>query len=215
MLHGPPSRFAWHRKLAALAERDPRRVAGVLLLVGAITVLMGIITAQALYNGTYSTTQNTISDLGANPLHGGPLKPSAVVFDLAMIVAALLLIGSAYLLQRAFGATFVALSMALFGVGVLGVGIFPENLSGVHTSFAGLAFLGGAITAILSYRTTGRPFRYVALALGTFALLTMIFWMAAPSAFERLLGAGGVERWVVYPVTIWAASYAGWLLHRE
>jgi hypothetical membrane protein len=35
--------------------------------------------------------------------------------------------------------------MFLFGIGLLGVGIFPENLPTLHSSFASVSFLGGAV----------------------------------------------------------------------
>ena len=41
-------------------------VAGVLLFLGGATVLMGIITAEALYPAAYSTHSQSVSDLAAN-----------------------------------------------------------------------------------------------------------------------------------------------------
>src|SRR5215217_4969625 len=47
------------------------KVAGTLLFLAGAVVLMGIITAEALYPASYSTASNTVSDLGA------PYRPRA------------------------------------------------------------------------------------------------------------------------------------------
>ena len=41
-----------------------QKIAGVLLSIAGAAILMGIITAEALYPAPYNTAQNTISDLG-------------------------------------------------------------------------------------------------------------------------------------------------------
>ena len=193
-------------------EREPQRVAGTLLTTGAAVVLLGIITAEAAYSGTYTTTHNTLSDLGADPLNGFSLTPSAVAFDATMIIAGLLLLCAAYALHRAFAWWWLTVPMLLFGVGVIGVGFVPENVNAVHTGFASVAFVGGAVSAITAYRVERVPFKYVSVVLGGVSLL-----MIAAAAFGReqpvgFLGPGGVERWIVYPVTIWIAAFGGYML---
>ncbi len=65
--------------------------AGVLLLLAGFIAFMGIITAEALYPEGYSTSKNAISDLGATePPDSVIEKPSATVFNVAMIVTGLL-----------------------------------------------------------------------------------------------------------------------------
>lgn len=90
--------------------------------------------------------------------------------------------------------------------------LVPENLGHAHTTFASLAFLCGALAAIASYRVVSAPFRYVAVALGAIALTTLLIWAFGAQQPVGFLGEGGIERWVVYPVTIWAAAFAGYLL---
>ena len=200
------------RRIETWLVREPRQVAGTLLTVCAGIVLMGIITAEALYRGNYTTTHNTISDLGANPLHAFTLRPSAVVFDVTMIAAGLLVLGSAYALHRAFGWWRLTIPMTLFGIGVIGVGFVPENVGALHTGFAGTAFIGGAVSAIASYHVGRAPFRELSVVLGCVslvALATSAFAISEPVGF---LGTGGIERWIVYPVTIWVAAFGGYLL---
>lgn len=213
LLSPPPSpQYTARRKVATLIARTPERVAGTCMIIAAVDVLMGIVTAEALYSGNYTTAHNTISDLGANPIGGTIPKASAIVFDVSMITTGLLILASAYLLYRARGSVVVSIAMTAFALGLLGVGIFPENLPRLHTSFASVSFLGGAIAAIASYRLVRTPFRYVAVLLGGVALVTLVIWTLGASQPVGFLGEGGIERWVVYPVTMWLAGFAGYLL---
>jgi hypothetical membrane protein len=71
------------------------KASGVLLLVSGAAILMGIVTAEALYPVAYSTHRNTVSDLAAMRPHNLIRQPSAAIFNWTMIVAGLLLIAAA------------------------------------------------------------------------------------------------------------------------
>ena len=201
-----------------------RKAAGALLFLAGAVILMGIITAEALYPADYSTAGNTVSDLGGSrPSEGGVvLQPSATVFDATMVVSGVMIVAAAYGLHRAFGRRAVTIPTALLGLGVLGVGIFPGN-TGLHPIFALLAFVSGGLAAILSYKASASPMRYVVVALGVIALLMLVlgilgapqpdgmglFGDAGPIA---ALGSGGMERWVAYPVVLWLAAFGGYLM---
>jgi hypothetical membrane protein len=100
--------------------------------------------------------------------------------------------------------------LGLFGLGILGVGVFPGNYAGFHQIFAMLTFIAGGISAILSARILTGPFRYVAIVIGAVAfgfLVTALF-------SERLidaLGSGGTERWIAYPIVLWMTGFGGYL----
>ena len=72
------------------------RLGGGLLFLGGATILMGIITAEALYPGTFSTGANEISDLGGTrPPNSVILQPSATIFDVSMaLIGSLVMAGS-------------------------------------------------------------------------------------------------------------------------
>jgi hypothetical membrane protein len=90
-------------------------------MVSGVLVLMGIVTAEALYPGAYRTDVNTISDLGGTrPPDSVVLQPSATIFDVVMVVSGTMIIVAALLLRRASRAAMVF--TALLGLGVLGVG---------------------------------------------------------------------------------------------
>jgi hypothetical protein len=61
------------------------RLGGSLLTLAGVTILMGIITAEALYPTTFTTGGNEISDLGGTrPPNSLIFQPSAMIFDLSM-----------------------------------------------------------------------------------------------------------------------------------
>ena len=111
------------------------RLGGGLLVVAGATVLMGIITAEALYPGTFSTGANEISDLGGTrPPSSVILQPSATIFDVSMALIGLLVTAGAWFVHRAFGRRSVTIPLATLGLGALGVGLFPGNTGNPHAS---------------------------------------------------------------------------------
>ena len=170
---------------------------------------MGIITAEIFYPHGYSTANSEISDLGATrPPDSIIYQPSASIFNATMIVGGLLILAASFFLFRHLNSRIDILFPALLGIGVLGVGIFPGNMAPFHGIFALVAFISGGLAAIVSYRVTSFPFRYLAVLLG---LVTLIFLFFS-SFFIPVLGDGGTERFVAYPVVIWAIGFGGYLI---
>ena len=194
-----------------------RSTAGALLAVTGAGILLSIITAEALYPAPYFTDENTISDLGGSlPPHSVVLQPSATIFDIAMIVAGILLVTAALYLHRARLRRGLVITVALLGVGVLGVGVFPGVRLFPHQLFALTAFTAGGIAAILSGRSLRAPARYFAVVLGVVALVSLALGIFAiewgPIAH---FGEGGIERWVAYPVVLWMVLFGGALIGSE
>ncbi|MGE5225698.1 MAG: DUF998 domain-containing protein [Planctomycetaceae bacterium] len=190
------------------------RRAGLALAGAGIAMLLGIITAEALYPATYTTHANMISDLGGTePPDSVVLQPSAAIFDATMVVAGLAIVLGAWFLSRALGRRGVTIATALLGLGVLGVGLFPGDTGQVHMWFALLAFTSGGVAAVASARVTPQPLRTVEAALGAAALAmflaTFVHGGSTPIAD---LGDGGAERWIAYPVILWLVLFGGWLL---
>jgi len=133
-----------------------------------------------------------------------------------MMVSGVLLIAAAAGVLRALPRRRVGIWLALAGVGVLGVGIFPGNRAPMHGIFAMLAFVSGGGAAIVSGVEFKGLFGRVAVMLGLVALGSLVVAVLGDltPALEEL-GDGGVERWVAYPTVLWFVLFGGYLLGKS
>ena len=188
--------------------------AGILYSSAGFVLLMGIITAETKYPVfRHYTTRQEISDLGGTrPPHGLVTQPSAMIFDATMLIAGVLLLAGAFALWRLYRDRLLTVVSTLFGVGALGVGIFPGNTT-PHPIAAMIAFVFSALTAIAAVRVTSAPFRFMSLSAGLLSLVALIAGeLGDNSLFVKSIGLGGVERWVVFPMILWLAFFGGHLL---
>ena len=156
------------------------RLGGCVLFLAGATVLMGIITAEALYPGTFSTGANEISDLGGTrPPNSVILQPSAAIFDVSMVLIGILVLFGSWFVHRAFGRRSVTIPIATLGAGALGVGLFPGNTGTPHAIFAMVTFISGGIAAVSAARVTSAPFRLVSFVLGAASLATLGMYLLA------------------------------------
>jgi len=188
-------------------------IAGVLLFSAGVLAFLGIITAETLYPG-YSTSQNMISDLGATePPNSIIIQPSSSIFSASLAVCGLLVTVASYFVHRAFSRKSVSVLMGLFGVGVLGVGIFNGSYGTIHGIFALLAFIMSGLAAIASSRVERAPLNYFSAALGGIALLDLVLYYILGNASPfAAFGLGGLERWIAYPVLLWVIGFGGYLM---
>ncbi len=190
------------------------RIAGALLFLAGAAAFMGIITAESLYPSGYTTGGSMISDLGGTePPNSVVVQPSAAIFDTTMMVTGILIIVGTVSVYAAYRRKSLAIPLVLFGVGALGVGVFPGHTGGVHQLFAQLTFMSGGIAAILSYRSITAPLRYISAGLGAIALVNLSAYIVLQDGwFVAGLGLGGLERWIAYPVVLWVIGIGGYLL---
>jgi hypothetical membrane protein len=197
----------------AIHDRTPRKLAGALLFTAGAAILMGIITAEALYPAAYSTFGNTISDLGGTrPPDSVVLQPSAAIFDVTMLVVGAMIIAAAWLVHRAFRRRAVTISLACYGIGVFGIGVFPGNTT-PHPLVAMFVFVAAGVAAILAYQVEPPPLRQISVVLGTMTLASLVlgsFFLEWGPVAE--LGEGGIERWIAYPAVLWLTVFGGYLM---
>ena len=191
------------------------RSAGVSMVLAGALAFMGIITAEVLYPD-YSTRQD-ISDLGSTqPPDPVIHQPSATIFNSTMLLTGVLLLVAAYFVYRAWGRSAFTIIFPIFGLAIFGVGVFPGNVTPWHGLAALLTFFSGGLTAVISSRVVARPFSYLCSLLGSISLLVLLsvfFYglvVGGPSPLEPL-GAGGIERWVAYPLLLWVLAFGGYL----
>jgi hypothetical membrane protein len=197
-----------------LHSRFDDRAAGMLLLLAGSTILMGIITAEALYPAPYNTRQNTVSDLGAMRPDNIVRQPSAALFNGTMIGAGAMIAAAALLLALgAYCRKRVTTPLAVLGIALIGVGFFPGTHMAAHTLFAMTCFIAGGAGAVLCGLAHRGVLRGICITLGGIALTFLVIattLMSWPPA--HAIGEGGVERWIVYPVVLWLVVFGTSLL---
>ena len=192
-------------------------LSGLFLFSAGAILLMGIITAEALYPAAYSTGRNEISDLGGTrPPMGLVFQPSATIFNLCMMLSGLLVLLGGLSLHRSVRDWIVSAPIVVLGAAALLVGVFPGNTGTPHAISAMVAFISGGVGAVASSRAARPPFRYALLLLGAvnLAMLTSYFTLGDANPMWAL-GVGGAERWVAYPVILWLMGFGGYLAGRD
>jgi hypothetical membrane protein len=203
------------------SERYPKL--GPFLYVSSIQFFAAQIFVAMHWNPPYSLTRDTISDLGntacgtfnsrpvCSPLHG-VMNASFIVLGIAM-TAGSILISRQFAKSRAATVGFAA--MAISGIGVIIVGIFPENsVPAFHGLGAAIAFTVGNAALIIIAVSPMMPvvLRLYSFLSGTLAILALVSYS---SGHYLGLGEGGIERVVAYPQTVWLIVIGLFLLIRS
>ena len=113
------------------------------------------------------------------------LEPSRTIFIVTMLLAGVGVLVGTWFLARAIDRRRFVVAMTVFGVGLVGIGIFPGNVEGFHPLFALLCFVGGSVAAIMSRKVIVGTFRHFAVALGTIALVATVFGSTRSSTGGR------------------------------
>jgi len=195
-------------RVSASNQKDAKpqsdtRLAGTLLCLSGTVFFVFNTIAESIYPD-YSVHTNYLSDLGATG------HPTTLLWDGQLFVAgALWLLGMYFFLRRS-GRSKPTLALYLLApVGQITVSLCPENtVLAIHTIGALAAFIFGATSAVFTYRLTRSPFRYFSPLLGAITLVSLALFA---SGHYLGLGVGGMERMVVYPITIWLIMLGGYL----
>lgn len=203
----------WTEQNEALAFTNATK-AGLALFVGAIQFGIGLILAEIYYPG-YNVSTNYVSDLGATCPSGGTCtiyQPSSDIFNGSIIILGLLVLLSAYFIQKSFAWKPATGLITIAGIGALGVGFFPETTGVVHSIFSLIVFLFAGLSAIVTFWLQKPPLSYLSIILGAVTLFALFLYVGD---IYLGLGAGGMERMVLYPVLLWATGFGGHLMGLE
>ena len=195
---------------------------GPILYVSSIQFFAVQIFVAMQWNPPYSLARDTISDLGntacgtfnsrpvCSPLHG-LMNASFIVLGIAM-TAGSILISRKFAKSRAATVGFAA--MAASGIGVIIVGIFPENsIPAFHGLGTAIPFTLGnaALIIIAAAPVLPAALRLYSFLSGTLAVLALVSYS---SSHYLGLGEGGIERVVAYPQVVWLIVIGIFLLIR-
>ncbi len=198
------------------ADRTTIRAGAIAWVLAAQFFITQIVVATA-WSRPFSLASDYISDLGntvCGPYPAGSAhivcSPWHVAMNTSFIVLGVTMIIGALLTRAAFPSGWVReLAVTLFclaGVGVIVVGMYPENTDNArHVLGAGLNFIAGNIAMIvfglaLAQRPTHRGLMGVSIALGTLGLTATVLFVTGNFLG---LGLGGMERVAAYPMTVW------------
>jgi hypothetical membrane protein len=191
-------------------ETNYYKAAGIILMTACLQFLLAVNISESQYP-FYSTSQNTLSDLGA--LAGS----SATIFNLSVIILGIMGLVVVYLVLKSGGCRLFSSSLAISSLAAVGVGLFPTYTGTPHMFFSGVVFFFGTLAVIFSYRLgLNVPMVALSLVLGLISLLTIFsfLWLGMASPLVELLGVGGAERLVAYPVLFYLIGLGGYLTSR-
>ncbi|WP_432410130.1 DUF998 domain-containing protein [Rasiella sp. SM2506] len=192
------------------------KISGALYFLAGSLALMGIITAEAMYPSVYSTFYNEISDLGSTkPPNSIIHQPSASIFNVTMFLSGLMSLVASIYQHINFRKWVFTVPIVLFSLGLIGVGIFPGNISPYHGMSSLLAFLSGGIAAILCFKIVSKPFKYFSIVFGIIGIATWCTVVFTPNLIVPYIGLGGTERWIVYPIMLWLTGLGGYLMNKN
>ena len=191
--------------------------AGVALFLGVVQFGIFEMVAEFVYPN-YSVSANYISDLGPPCSNGTtcPTQTSWIIFDTSIAVMGIAILVSAYFLYRYFQWKPIAGLVGIAGIGAVGVGVFNESAPySLHDLFSLIVFLGIGLTALVSYRLQKPPLGYFSVILGLVTLVALVLYIpdtGVTVGSDLGIGAGGLERMIVYPVLFWSIAFSGHLM---
>jgi hypothetical membrane protein len=191
-----------------------RRIAGLLLFLTGLQWLVLVFIAESFFPG-YSVNLNTLSDLAATVApNSAVVQPSARLFNTAMIALGAAIIVSSLLIMLVYRKRCFIVFAAAFGIACILVGVFPPDTGAVHDFIALIAFIFGPVTAIAAYQVERGPLKFFSVAIGLGALVPvgMHLVLGDASPIRALMGPGGEERLIVYPLLVWVTGFGGYLM---
>lgn len=194
-------------------EKEYYKIAGILLLIGTIQFFLAVNLAETQFPG-YSVSSNALSDLGGSI---PPVEPSAIIFNLSVIILGILGLATVYLVLKSGGCRLFSSCLAISSIGAIGVGLFPEYTGSAHLLFSFLALFFGTLAVIFSYRLgLNIPMIIVSMVTGLMALIIIILFILSSGTNPLItyLGVGGAERFIAYPVLLYLTGLGGYLTSR-
>lgn len=192
--------------------------AGAIAWIVAVQFFVTQVVVASAWSRPFSLRLDYISDLGNTacgpyPAGGTHLvcSPWHAAMNLSFIVLGITMIVGARLTRSVFPAGWVrrvAVSLfAMAGVGVILVGIYPENTDNArHVMGAGLNFVAGNIAMIVyGLALAQQPHRHrrlmqFSIFAGTLGMLATLLFVTGQFMG---IGLGGMERVAAYPMTVW------------
>ncbi|MDR2886482.1 MAG: DUF998 domain-containing protein [Bacteroidales bacterium] len=182
---------------------------GLLLFLAGFFIFMGIITSELFYTADFSARDNYISELASKISMGtGDFRRISVsIFDYTMIAAGLMIMAGTWFVHKIFRKYLLTVPMAMFGAGLACSGILQGALP-TNNILVSAVFVCGSMAATVSFKIVDTPLKYIFACFGVIVLIMLVF----QQYFIPVLGVGGAERWLFYPVVFWVTGMGAYLL---
>jgi hypothetical membrane protein len=203
----------------AVMTRPSNRVAGWIhdprvpgfLLFALAAQFMTVIMLAASVAPRVDFSGGAISDMGVIP-------ETAMLFNISLVLTGLLSLAAVFLLHVDRSSRWTLAVFTVAGIGAIGAGLVPLNGGDAHSLFALTAFVFFNIQAIATSRFATLPLAAIGLVAGVVGLVfvaIMVIGDSGNTAVFGLIGHGGAERMIVYPVMLWLLAFGGYLMGRQ
>jgi hypothetical membrane protein len=195
-----------------------RAIAGGIIWICAVQFFVVQVIVQYQWTTPFSLATNNISDLGNTscglyPTAGGAYvcSPWHALMNISFVLQGLIIMAGACLLRPVYGKirgmSCVFWLLLVTGAGIVGVGVFPEDVNnGAHVVSAGTQFVTSN-TAMTVFGIAGygglrrRGFALFSIVLGIGGLAATLIFANAGYSFG--LGLAGIERAAAYTLPVW------------
>lgn len=171
--------------------------------ISGLLAMLAVTSAQAIYP-TFVTRNDAISTLG------GAGTPTEFFWNTVLVIVGVLWIWSTYSLFRSRNKKIGSIAFYPAAVGFILVGISPWNQFPLtHYLGAQLAFFFGALSCLVGSRIVSGAASKISVFAGVFSLAA---YFSGYFGSDNILGPGGIERMIYYPILLWAIVFGGYLI---
>ncbi len=195
---------------AGVGARRSRQLAGLLLFLLGAWFLTAIMLGASIAP-RYDYSAAAISDLGVIP-------ETAVLFNLTLLLIGALNLVGGYLFYATHRNRLVLAAYLVASLGALGAGLFPLSTGSLHSLFALFAFVFFNVEAVATAAVLSGWMRAISVVAGLTGLVfvgLMIIGDGGNTAAFWIIGHGGTERMIAYPVMLWLILLGGDLIAQE
>ncbi len=180
---------------------------GLLLALGSLQFLFAMMLAEGMAPG-YSMHDDAISDLGT-------FRETELLFNSSIILLGVVNVAAGYMVFKLYGSRLVMTLFAVAGLGAIGVGLVPLDVSeGTHGLLALTTFLFVNLEVIFSSKLVKDPLKSISIILGLvgIAFIVMMFLVDSETINPGAIGHGSTERLIAFPPLLWLLIFGGYQL---
>jgi uncharacterized membrane protein len=123
----------------------------------------------------------------------------------SIVLLGLLMVASAYFVQKGFNSVIFSILIAVAGIGTIGIGVTTFNMD-VYLLFAYIGYIFFGLSAIMAYKFVKSPFSYLSVLLGASSLILLGLWVSGIDIGGATVSPGLIDN-VIMPWLIGFGAY--------